>query len=233
MPTFKHFGKLGDIIFSLPSVERLGGGVIYLNPWPFLDANAVNSIIPLLKNQDYIEDVRIYNGEDVDYDLNSYLFPKFLIETRQIGTPPMTIVDYMLLSFGLKGIDHSKRWVKPVPPIHLGDRDIAVHLSPRYLNDRVVWGDILRPVADRVFFVGLRSEWVDFCRYSGMKLPYVPTNDFLELQGILEGATRMYCGAGGPHALAEAIKMPISLAIADSHDCLFERDGVEYILSYD
>lgn len=30
--TFKHSGDLGDIIFALPAVRALGGGILYLDP---------------------------------------------------------------------------------------------------------------------------------------------------------------------------------------------------------
>ena len=32
MPTFKHSGDLGDIIFALPAVRALGGGTLLLDP---------------------------------------------------------------------------------------------------------------------------------------------------------------------------------------------------------
>ena len=32
MKTFKHSGDMGDIIFSLPTIRALGGGVLYLDP---------------------------------------------------------------------------------------------------------------------------------------------------------------------------------------------------------
>ena len=232
MPSFLHDGKLGDIVFSLPTVERLGGGVMFLSLGALLNIKTFHVIAPLLKNQDCIEDVRIYEGGPIDYDLTTYRHSKFLIETGQVDEPPRNLVDYFAHPFGILDIDHSKRWLKPIPPLSLPGRDIAVFLTPRYFNQNVNWAYLLKSLEDRLFFVGLKKEWIDFCRYSKINLPHFPTKDYLELQAVLEGSCRIYCGMGGVHAVAEGIKMPITLSITDSHDCLFEREGVEYLLHY-
>src|SRR5947208_2662564 len=87
--TFKHSGDLGDIIFSLPTVRALGGGVLYLDPTggeleplvkePLklrthtkLTAAAIDSLRPLLLLQEYIADVRFWHGERVDYNLDEF-----------------------------------------------------------------------------------------------------------------------------------------------------------------
>ncbi len=233
MPSFKHIGKIGDVIFSLPVIEHMGGGVLYLELGGLLDNNSYKAVYSLLKNQDYIEDVQVYSGEEVDYDLAKSWFYKVLIENKYLPLDPMNNTSYYMVMFCGGKHDPLKRWIKPVPPIHIPGRDIAVYLSPRYLNSQVNWHDLLKPYEDRLFFVGLGREWVDFCRYSSLKLPYIPTKDYLELQSYLEGASRMFCGQGGIHALGEGIKMPMTVALDGRHDCLFEREDVNYLLAYD
>ena len=54
--TFKHSGATGDIIFSLPTIKKMGGGTLYITPYHLQRAE---SIAPLIKLQDYITDVII------------------------------------------------------------------------------------------------------------------------------------------------------------------------------
>lgn len=55
MNTFYHSGKLGDIIYSLPTIHALGGGSLILNYWE--QSPEYLAIAPLLFQQG-IEDVR-------------------------------------------------------------------------------------------------------------------------------------------------------------------------------
>ena len=79
--SFLHSGDLGDIIYSLPSIKKLGGGTLYLNPsannlqnnYPIktkLTKNSINLLRPLLLEQEYIYDVSIWNGNAIDYNLD-------------------------------------------------------------------------------------------------------------------------------------------------------------------
>ena len=78
-PTFKHSGDLGDIIFSLPTIKALGGGILYLDPdagqsdplvtWgkgiynkTKLTQAGIDAITPLLEYQSYIHEVRTWRG---------------------------------------------------------------------------------------------------------------------------------------------------------------------------
>ena len=60
--TFKHSGNLGDIVYSLPTIIALGGGILYLNnrvegmrieknvagPQPMMTAEMMSGIMELL-----------------------------------------------------------------------------------------------------------------------------------------------------------------------------------------
>ncbi|HEX4792935.1 MAG TPA: hypothetical protein VH370_04035, partial [Humisphaera sp.] len=85
--TFKHSGNLSEIIFALPTIRALGGGILYLDPAggesePLvkqpqklrsrtrLDADSIESLRPLLALQEYIVEVRNWSGENVDFNLD-------------------------------------------------------------------------------------------------------------------------------------------------------------------
>ena len=66
MLQLRHSGKLGDIIYSLPTVLRLGGGNYLLDTSlrffnkPALGKRAGDAIIPILEAQPYIQSVDNY-----------------------------------------------------------------------------------------------------------------------------------------------------------------------------
>jgi len=74
--SFKHSGDLGDIIYSLPVIKALGGGIIYLNPnnkFTNFTMNGYEFIKPLLLSQDYVKGVGLYTPNLlIDYDLDSF-----------------------------------------------------------------------------------------------------------------------------------------------------------------
>ena len=80
MLRFRHRRKLGDIIYSLPVVRQMGGGVLYLDPTS-LDGvqdqaywrHQFETLIPFLEQQPYLREVRIHQGEAFDVDLDAYL----------------------------------------------------------------------------------------------------------------------------------------------------------------
>ena len=70
---FRHRRKLGDIIYSLPAIRHLGGGILYLDPTSFYGApdqacwrRHFETLIPYLEQQPYLRDARIYQGEEFD-----------------------------------------------------------------------------------------------------------------------------------------------------------------------
>src|ERR1043165_8558277 len=81
MKTFRHGGKIGDTIFSLPTIRELGGGILYLPEKTPDGCNALySSLKELLLQQSYIKEVREYPsglpymelapGIPIDYDLD-------------------------------------------------------------------------------------------------------------------------------------------------------------------
>lgn len=231
MPYFKHRGKIGDIIFSLPFVEAKGGGVYYIDlSIGLIGQGEFEAIKPLLENQDYVEKVEIYEGQKVDFDLSFYFDYKILADRGFEGIKRTNLVNHYLLPYSMEPHDPNKRWIKKIDPVIVPGKSFAVSLSPRYFNSKINWGRLLEDVLDQSVFIGLRGEWVDFCQFIEKDIDFIETSNFLQIQAVLEGMDRLFCGQGGVHALAEAIKMPLTLCIEEgSVDCLFPREGAEYL----
>src|ERR1035438_9074901 len=118
--TFKHSGPLGDIIYSLPAVKALGGGVLYLDVEggkddEFVTRQSVNrntgfgpagyqTIRPLLMEQPFIEDVRIWQNEKVDYNLDSF-------RTLLVNSGNTNLTTLYLRRFGLDESHADTPWL--------------------------------------------------------------------------------------------------------------------------
>ncbi len=75
-----HKAKLGDIIYSLPFIKANGGGTLYLDPdSPHFPGQKdiwierFKWLMPLIAIQPYIEEVKIWEGEEFDVDLDDYM----------------------------------------------------------------------------------------------------------------------------------------------------------------
>jgi len=121
--TFLHSGKLGDIIWALPAIKHLGGGILYLRTGVvdsgpnevMLTNEGAESIISLLKTQEYIHDVKIYNGEEIRHNLD--LFRRFIF-----NIPEITIAESVFLGLGIRG-NHEEKLDEPWVTV---DKDMRV-----------------------------------------------------------------------------------------------------------
>jgi 2-polyprenyl-3-methyl-5-hydroxy-6-metoxy-1,4-benzoquinol methylase len=153
---FRHPRKLGDIIYALPVVRHLGGGILYLDPTS-LDGTQDQdhwrrqfaTLIPFLEQQPYLHAVRIHEGESFDVDLDAYL-------RTTHGTPGdrTAIAANHFIGLGLEVPDPIVPWLAAdqLPVNH----PIVVHRSPRYPG--CVDHTFLQDVADGLYCVGSEEE---------------------------------------------------------------------------
>ena len=125
--SFKHSGNVGDIIYSIPAMMsllknknadkadyylNLNHSVNYSGWHPLgnvlLNRDFAEKIIPLLKSQSCINEVNIYNGEDIQVDLDG--FRKVKINPFTYSIPHW----YFLFIIGTHW-DLSKPWIELEP----------------------------------------------------------------------------------------------------------------------
>jgi GT2 family glycosyltransferase len=220
--TFRHSGKLGDVIYSLPAVRALGGGVLYLNPneaLGFTEAGA-RSLFPLLRLQSYIEDVRFWEGEAVDVDLDLF---------RELDYRATNLADCHLLRFGLSTSERDAAWV------HVWDaQEGGAIVFARSLDHRGIarfWETCYACFSPRAVFVGTSEEHRVFEAEVG-RIRYTPTGDLLELAGIIAGCELFVGNQSCPYAVAEALKKKAILEVdLAAPNCLFARDDVLAVMS--
>ena len=217
--TFKHSGDLGDIIYSLPTIQKLGGGVLYLDPTggegdeecikhcgpnrardgrKILKFNqkGCDFITPLLKEQKYIHDVKIWNGEQVTCNLNKH---RELFATHH----PMNLAEQHLKAFNVSDYPYGEKTEFSLLPPWLevpdngqlvykafgGLKKSVVSRSLRYQTQHNVWGHLFTTkhegIEDAIFF-GTPLEHQAFNETFSCNLPLFELNNALEAAQIIK-----------------------------------------------
>ncbi len=210
MKTFKHSGDMGDIIFSIPTIKRLAGdadGVLYLDPdggftstlvkWADrtrtkLNKNTIDQIKYFLEQQSGIKEVKYWQGEIVDYDLDEF--------RKHIKYNNLAISH--LAAFNLDHNQVNQQWLtcqakRPLP------KPIVVTRSVRYHGHFSFWEHALPKIKNNAIFVGLPKEYEIFTYTFGHELEYYPTPTIQDLIETVYSCEIIYCNQGLPHALAE------------------------------
>ncbi|HEY1921498.1 MAG TPA: hypothetical protein VGG44_01935 [Tepidisphaeraceae bacterium] len=232
--TFKHSGDLGDIIFALPAVRALGGGVLYLDPdggfsnpltkiadkvRTKLTAAAIDSFTPMLLQQPYISEVRHWHGEAVDYDLDEF--------RRHLRFNNLS--DSHLAAFGLPLTERDTPWLEIREPIVIEGRPIVMNRSVRYQGNHVFWEMTLPRIKPSAVFVGYQKEHEIFQYTFGHEVMYYPTPDILTLARVIAGCQKFLGNSSFPHALAEGMKKDLVCEVFRvAPNTIFKRSGAQY-----
>jgi len=238
--TFKHSGDLGDIIFSLPTIKSLGGGILYLDPmggeeeplvsWgnglfthtKLTDKN-IEIAKELLEYQEYIDEVKPWAGEDVNYNLDMF---RMHIRYNNLS-------DSHLAAFGIPFEERDEPWLK-VPSAIIDDpeRDVVFARSCRYHGNYSFWETIDRDLISKAFFLGFKEEHEQF-KYTYPHMAEVPRREvqsLLEMAQVISGADLFVGNQGLPHAIAEALKKPMLNEVFRPYPAaVFHREDAKYV----
>jgi hypothetical protein len=235
--TFKHSGDLGDIVFGLPAVRALGGGILYLDPAggeaePLVQAadlpknrthltpKAIEAIKPLLLLQPYIKDVRLWAGETVDYNLDEF---RSHLKYKNLS-------DSHLTAFGLPMSERDRAWIEVDDPIVYPQYPIIIARNVRNTPNYAFWAGTIQEIKHQCAFVGYPKEHEIFEYVVEEKVPYLYTPDILMLARVIAGCRQFVGNQSLPHALAEAMKKRLIVEMCRiAPQVLFVRDGATYV----
>lgn len=199
--TFRHSGKVGDVIFSLPTIKAMGGGTLYLPEIGIQGCRLYSNLKSFLTQQPYITDVvQIPDCDErgsadvtVDVDLDLHFTHPWRGKTN--------MVQRYFDVFGIKG-DFKQPWVDMQTP----EQDYTVvNITPRFRdNSRVNWKRIMQSITGQVFFVGTVEEYKSFTE-TVCAVPYIATDNVYQLAMIIAGAKAVYCNQSLVLALASAM----------------------------
>ena len=205
----KHSGDLGDIIFSIPAINALGGGVLCLDPAggesspaftrigqprTKLDIESINEVTPLLRIQKCIVDVLPWSGQKVKYDLDKF--------RDHIRFNNLCISH--LEAFGLNHDLSRKPWLN-FPYKRKLPKRFVISRTPRYHGNYTFWVNQLPRIKNDAIFVGFEKEHEIFEYTFGCKIDFYPTPSILDLAETINSAEVLFCNQGLPHAIAEGL----------------------------
>ena len=224
MNRFKHSGALGDLIYSLPIVQHLGGGEFYLHlnqmdwigqhyygarPAPFHQGRMNLADFEYMRSfmgaQEYIEKFDVmHSSTEITHNLDRFR-PAF------VGHP----CNYLDLYAQIHGIDPEKMyqpWLSVPTPKILEGRPIVVNRTLRWIGaePNPVWTDLrAQGLESQIVFVGLADEYQAFRQATGLDVEYYPTQTMLELAEVIAGAETFVGNQSQAYALA------VGLGVAD------------------
>lgn len=209
MLSFYHAGDMGDVIYGMYVINRLGGGELYVGertdlgefqPRTGITIALYNFMITLFKSQTYIKNsVWVNHVPFVDYDLNRFR----LYWAGQIPfEKPINQRHLLEMHCKAQKIEFfDEVWLK-VP-----DRkkyQVIIARSKRQRNPRFPWMEVLHKYPGRVGFVGLQDEYEEFVRTYGF-VEHVPIPTALCLAEVIQGADLFVGNSSFPLALAVAM----------------------------
>ena len=250
---FKHSGALGDLVYSLPIVQHLGGGEFYLHlnqmawigqhyygapPNPFHQGRMTPQDYDYMQSfmlaQPYISAFDTMSPErEITHNLDRFR-PAF------VGHPT-NYIDLYAQTFNITEPLSNRPWLT-VPSIELlpRGRTIVINRTERWIppTPGPMWAELRRSGAEeQAVFVGLRHEYQKFQADTHWSLPWIETPTMLDLARVIAGAAQfignqssalaMAIGLGVPSILCEArTDMPLS-----RNECYFpQMTNVQYLL---
>lgn len=242
--TFKHSGDIGDIIYSLPTIKRLGGGILYLDISGGADEytckvqcmegktkfnlTSFNYIKPLLEVQPYIKEVKIYNKEKIDYNLNDFRY-KFSDPNSRSKTK--NLLDLHLEAFNLEEWNPNESWISVNTKINL-DKTTLVTRTPRYQSNFPWFQSNKFKIRDNAMFVGLPKEHEYFEWTFDIKVPYYPVNNALDMAIALNSCNAFISNQTSTLAIAIGLGTVPTVQEVDQRvpNCVFRgKKNMNYI----
>jgi hypothetical protein len=219
MKIFLHSGKIGDCIYSLPTIRALGGGILYLNPH-FFTPEAAISLMPLLLKQEYIYNCVIGLPDIIDYNLDTF---------RNMNYMEMNLSDCHLAAFGLSSLERDRAWLCAKSTIEEAQGKVIFSRALRAYGYDGFWNDAYDRFGNAAVFVGTEPEYIDFQRKYG-EIPWLRTINMLFLSTAINSARLFVGNQSCPHAIAEGLKKPIIIEVGtgEAHP-VFERENALYI----
>lgn len=222
MKTFRHGGKVGDCVYSLPTIRELGGGILYLPEKTGECDHLYSSLKDLLLLQPYIHEVREYPsgyaymqqapGIAIDYDLD--------LARLQPGKGVTHIVKRYLDAFKVNLPNWKDPWlVIDDKPSGLTGPYTVINYTGRHrynaqtnTHSRVDWKKVVERIEGRKVFVGLPEEHQRFIEQFTF-VDYFPTRNLLEVARVLRDCVALYSHQSSLLALAQSLSVDYYLDV--------------------
>lgn len=246
MKTFLHSGAMGDLIYCLPTMRALGGGILYVDPTggaadPFcrnycsegrtkLNQESAEWLLPLLKNQSYVAAAELYDGQNIDHNLNRM---RATYGHKGFRDVCVNIAQYSLRAFGLEETDRACwPWLtaNPVKALLPEKRTTVVNRTSRYQSRHHWWARNAPMLAETGFFTGMADDHELFQETFKVTIPFVTYAHAGELASAIKAAAQVVGNQSFVMALAIGLGVPFAMETYDAApDCIYVREKGIYI----
>lgn len=220
MLTFRHAGDLGDILAFLPVMRFLGGGDLLIEAAPYtrqkLTPDKWCGLDLLLKQQPYINDVREWKMELVDYNGNDFRAAMVNDIKRRRFDRNKSLADWQLETHSIPLYEKDEAWLTIEPTkiarVVINRTGAGRHHQHVYHNSLFPWRKIWQKYHQEAVFIGTPPEHVAFCSNCG-HVPYYPTKDLAEAASVIAGADLFIGNQSACFWLAEGMKKNLILEV--------------------
>ena len=249
--TFSQSGNLGDLIYSLAVIKKMGGGDLFvkLHNVPNIIRKYNNGPVapeyqgrlseadygwlePLLLAQEYIHNVKPYTDENITVDLDDFRgvlhktvkgnFLKALYTTHNI---PFTEQDLI------------ESWLTVPEPQPVAKFVVSRSHRWRSLlpNVNEIWKELIinNNLSEEGIFIGNIKEHADFESTFGISIKHHMCKDFLELAQVISGAQAFFGNQSFPYSVAQGlgkttILESFTIRPLPVNECFFDRSDCYY-----
>lgn len=220
-----HSGHLGDLIYALPIIKELSktkkcnlivkvnqpyNGQYFKHPSGniMISERSFNMLLPLLKEQSYLNSVTVYTNQTIDVDLD---FFRVLPISNQFHSFRWY---YHLVG---KQADMTLPYLEVKPHKTIKDKIVIV----RTFRARNVFIDYsFLKHYDNLLFLGTKDEYEDL-KQSVPNLEFYDVKDFLELAQIIKSCKFYLSNQTFAYAIAEGLKVPRLLEAYPDYPVMF------------
>jgi hypothetical protein len=242
--SFVIAGDMGDVIYHLLFIKTLGGKKYHIDPWgagylrdevvqcgdgnpPKFNLTKALFLLPLLKEQTYLEDVDLYTGDSKDawksYDVHCGEFHK-----DDLGIQNLTFFHAKKYNLPLQILNEPWLEIESTTRVETS-RDIIINRSLRYRGNDNYYYFNREKLDKQGVFVGLPEEYLDFVRRFGCQnIPYVKTNTCLELAEVINAHPNFI--GNGSLACSIAIGLGKNIEYEFCHTAchyMFQRENIK------
>jgi len=222
---FVHSGHLGDIIYSLPVVKelskkytcnyylRINKKLPYYHPGHpagniLLTKKSAEMLLPLLRKQKFINEVKIFNNENIDIDLD-------LFRDIPINLNFHSIRWYSHLTG--TSLDMNRNYLEVGTNQEFNDKIVIVR-TERYRSPYINYKFLNS--SKNLLHIGLKSEF-DELKKEINGLEFHDCKDFLEMAEIVNSAKLFVGNLNFVYSLSEALKTPRLLEASTDFPVVF------------
>lgn len=185
---------------AIPSFVNEKGQGVWMNKGMF------EALAPLIKHQDYVQGYELYNGEEIDIDLD------LLRCGTYANIPRGSLNRWAFYIWPEMSADLSKEWLKCGETNIDCTGKVIINHTERYRHYLLTYY-FLKPYEKDLFFVGLEREHEKFCTQWNLEIPLLKTKDLLELSGCMKKAKFFMGNASACFQIAEGMKIPRMLEL--------------------